>query len=326
MLENLPQLSGNDELSERLIQLTQACNYFGVKLLSTSPHQLPLNLQERIGEKNLYSVKAPPLKDSEAAEILLAYEAPTSIIDHYTKFFNTLAKGNPQLIVVIARYLRHHNWQMTENIEEKLLTGDYLSLLESQTVIRILDSIEDKDSRELLYRLCLPIGSFSRKEVKAVASVDPPIEMAIERLYSLVGLWVEPDVNERFLLSPIVQKFGNDNVLLETQKKCYELLANIITSKHKVTILDIEKALIYYINAEDFNRAGITLISALSALYELSQIDYDSGSSGRLLSLWGSLPLPEQMALDYRLIIRKLQINIQYKYSKPIDYLISRNK
>ena len=323
VLENLPQLSGNDELSERLIQLTQACNYFGVKLLSTSPHQLPLNLQERIGEKNLYSVKAPPLKDSEAAEILLAYEAPTSIIDHYTKFFNTLAMGNPPLIVVIARYLRHHNWQMTENIEEKLLTGDYLSLLESQTVIRILDSIEDKDSRELLYRLCLPIGSFSRKEVKAVASVDPPIEMAIERLYSLVGLWVEPDVNERFLLSPIVQKFGNDNVLLETQKKCYELLANIITSKHKVTILDIEKALIYYINAEDFNRAGITLISALSALYELSQIDYDSGSSGRLLSLWGSLPLPEQMALDYRLIIRKLQINLQYKYSKPIDYLIS---
>lgn len=319
VLENLPKLSGNDELSERLNLLAQACKSFGVKLLSTSPHQLPLSLQECIGEKNLYSVKAPPLKDSEAAEILQAYGAPTSVIDSNTRFFNKLTKGNPQLIVLIARYLCRHNWQMASDIEEKLLKSDYLSLLESQTVKRILDTIEDEDSRELLYRLCLPIGSFSKEEVTAIASVDPAIKRAIERLYTLVGLWVEPDVNERFLVSPLVQNLGN-NVLPETKKLCYELLANIITSKHKLSILDIEKAILYCTNAEDFNRAGIILISALS---QLIQIDCNTLPSSCLLLLWKSLPLPEKMALDYRLIIRGLQINLQYKYSQPINYLIS---
>lgn len=318
VLDDLPELLGSDELSSRLIELARACSLYGVKLLSTSPYQLPFSLQELLGEQILYSTETPPLKDSEAAEILQAYGAPTSVIQTDTRFLNSLAQQHPQLVVVIAKYLRQHNWQTTGDIEERLFRGDYLSALNSQTIKRILDSIEDEDSRNLLYRLCLPIGSFSQKEVQAVASVEPPIQRAIEHLYILEGLWIQRDVNEYFLVSPLVKPLGSGNLLPETKKSCHQVLADQIVSKSTITVLDAEDAFIHYLGAENFDRAGIMLISALQEIIKIDSMVY----TGTLLSFWGSLPLPLQMDLSYRIILRGLQIIVRNKYSKPINYLI----
>lgn len=318
VLEDLPKLLGNDELSESLIELAQACNLYGVKLLSTSPYQLSFSFQELIGDHIVYSTETPLLKDSEATEILQAYGAPSSIIQFNTKFINLLAHQNPQLIVVIARYLRQHNWQITENIEERLFRGDYLSALKSQTIGRILDSIEDEDSRNLLYRLCLPINSFSYEEVQAVASVDPPIQRAIEHLYTLVGLWIQHDVNESFLVSPLVKPLGSGNLLPETKKSCHQILADQIISKNTITVLDTENVIIHYIRAENFDRAGITLTLALQEMIKIDSKVY----TGTLLSFWISLQFPQQIDLNCRIILRGLQILARDKYSQSINYIV----
>ncbi|RUS94452.1 hypothetical protein DSM106972_093470 [Dulcicalothrix desertica PCC 7102] len=318
VLDDLPELLGSDELSERLVQLARACNLYGVKLLSTSPYQLPFTLQELLEGQILYSTETPPFNDNEAAEILQAYGAPASVIQADTRFINILlAKQHPQLIVAIARYLRQHNWQTTGDIEERLFRGDYRSALNSQTVKRVLDSIEDENARDLLYRLCLTVGSFSQKDVQAVASVDPPIQRAIERLYTLVGLWVQCDVNERLLVSPLVKPLGSSNLLPETQKSCHQVLAELIISKHNLNSIDIENVIIHFLGAEDFNRAGLMLVSALDKLSKVDNAVY----YGNLLSYWGSLPLPKEMNLSFRIILRGFQITARNKHNKPISYL-----
>ncbi len=319
VLDDLPELSGNDELSERLVQLARACKLYGVKLLSTSSYQFPFSFQELLGEQILYSKETPPFNDNEAAEILKAYGAPVSVIQADTRLINVLlAQQHPQLIVAIARYLRQHNWQITGDIEERLFRGDYRFALNSQTVKRVLDSIEDENARDLLYRLCLTVGSFSQKDVQAVASVDPPIQRAIECLYTLVGLWVQRDVNERLLVSPLVKSLGSSNLLPEVQKSCHQVLAELIISKHNLNPLDTEKVIIHLLGAEDFNRAGLVLISAL---HELSKVD-NAVYCGNLLFFWGSSPLPEKMDLNFRIILRGFQITSQNKHNKPISYLI----
>ena len=80
MLDDLPELSGSDELSEKLIQLTRACRLHNVRILSTSPYQLPFSLEEFIGNTILHSMKVPLFTDDEAAEILQSYGAPSSLI------------------------------------------------------------------------------------------------------------------------------------------------------------------------------------------------------------------------------------------------------
>ncbi len=318
VLDDLPELSGSDRLSEQLIQLTRACRLHGVRLLSTSPYQLPFSLQELLGDQILHSTATPPFRDDEAAEILQAYGAPTTILNTYVRFINTYAQQHPVLITAIARYLQQQDWQLNEAVESRLLKGEYRATLNSQMERRVLDSVEDDKARELLYRLSLPIGSFSINEVKALASVNPVLERPGERLHALVGIWVQHDTKERLLISPLVEKLGESNLLPETKKSCHLKLGELIVSKRQLSPQNVTDAIVHFVGAEEFDRAGFMLISALQELTSIDVVvDY-----GWLLTLWASQPLPEQMALGIRLLLRGLQIATRHKYDKDISYLV----
>ena len=319
VLDDLPELSGSDELSEKLIQLTRACRLHDVRILSTSPYQLPFSLEEFIGNTILHSMKVPLFTDDEAAEILQSYGAPSSLISaNLLRGINAIAQQHPVLLTTIARDLSKHSWQLNEEVYERLLKGEYQAALNSQITRRVLDSVEDENTRELLYRLCLPVGSFSLIEVQAVASVNRVLERPSERLHTLVGLWVQRDVDEGLLISPLLKQLGENNLLVETKKSCHLALGNLIVSRHQLSPQDVLNAIIHFLGAEVFDRAGLMLISALRELNSMEILVDDRA----LLSLWGSLPLPEQMDLDIRIFLRGEQIAARHKYGKSISYLV----
>jgi hypothetical protein len=318
VLDDLPELSGSDRLSEQLIQLTRACRLHGVRLLSTSSYQLPFSLQELLGDQILHSTETPPFTDDEAAEILQAYGAPITILNTYVRFINTHAQQHPVLITAIARYLQQHDWQFTEEVESRLLKGEYRAVLNNQMERRVLDSVEDDKARELLYRLSLPIGSFSLNEVQTLASVNPVLERPGERLHALVGIWVQRDTKERLLISPLVEKLGESNLLPEIKKSCHLKLGELIVSKRQLSPQNVTDAIVHFVGAEEFDRAGLMLISALQELNSIDVVvDY-----GWLLTFWASLPLPKQMDLGIRLLLRGLQIATRHKHDKDISYLV----
>ncbi|MEG3853165.1 hypothetical protein [Microcoleus sp. Z1_C4] len=319
VLDDVPELSGSDELSEKLIQLTRACRLHDVRILSTSPYQLPFSLEEFIGNKIFHSMKVPLFTDDEAAEILQSYGAPSSLISaNLVRGINAIAQQHPVLLTAIARDLSKHSWQLNEEVYERLLKGEYQAALNSQITRRVLDSVEDENTRELLYRLCLHLGSFSLNEVQAVASVNRVLERPSERLHTLVGLWVQRDVDEGLLISPLVKQLGENNLLVETKKSCHLALGNLIVSRHQLGPQDVINAIIHFLGAEVFDRAGLMLIPALGELNSMEILVDDRG----LLSLWGSLPLPEQMDLGIRIFLRGLQIAARHKYGKSISYLV----
>lgn len=319
VLDDVPELSGSDELSEKLIQLTRACRLHDVRILSTSPYQLPFSLEEFIGNRIFHSMKVPLFTDDEAAEILQSYGAPSSLISaNLVRGINAIAQQHPVLLTAISRDLRKHSWQLNEEVYERLLKGEYQAALNSQITRRVLDSVEDENTRELLYRLCLPLGSFSLNEVQAVASVNRVLERPSERLHTLVGLWVQRDVDERLLLSPLVKQLGESNLLFETKKSCHLALGDLIVSRHQLGPQDVINAIIHFLGAEVFDRAGLILIPALRELNSMEILVDDRG----LLSLWSSLPLPEQMDLGIRILLRGLQIAARHKYGQSISYLV----
>ncbi|BAZ78740.1 hypothetical protein NIES50_73730 (plasmid) [Aulosira laxa NIES-50] len=319
VLDDIPRLLGGDEFSERLLLLANSCREKGVHLLSTSCYELPLNLRESLNVQTLYVMEIPLLNNQEASEMLLAYGAPPSLLTtKLVTFINGLAKQHPLLLAATARYLLQQNWQFTEDVLEGLFKSEYTAELNNETISRLLVTIEDTKTRELLYRLNLVQRHFSLDDMQAVASVKPIVERPRERLNTLIGLWVQRDDNNRLLVSPLVQALGSNDLLIETRKECHFLLGERIIRKKQLNQVDGMQALIHFCGAENFNRAGWLLISGLRSLMDLDVLVDDKG----LLLLWSDQQLPEQMELTTRLFLRGLQIVVRHKYGMSISYLV----
>ena len=319
VLDNLPNLSRGDELSERLIQLTRACQNHQVRLLSTSAYNLPPSFQSNLPNDALHSLQIPILSEEEAAEILEKYNIPTTKTDNFIRFLNDIARQHPLLLNAVGQYLELKNWQLTEEDLDGLFRNSFAAEVNDETIDRLLATVEDSNARELLYRLNLVIGSFSLDDARAIASVEPSIGSCRERLRSLTGLWLESDTNENLQVSALIDSLGNEDLPEQTQKKCYVVLGNRVIQQRKLDRWDARKAILYYANAKEYGFACNILISILWELYKSkAQID-----DANLLSFWASTPLPEQIDLTFRLFLRGLQIGLRHKYDKSTKYLIA---
>lgn len=317
VLDDLPRLSSSDELSKRLIYLARACSLYGVRLLSTSPYPLPISFRESLGGQILHTMKSPPFSDTEVTEVLRAYGAPPSIAK-FASFINILARQHPLLLAAIAQYLHRQNWRFTEEALEGLFKSEYTAELNNETIDRLLATIEDTKTRELLYRLNLVGSDFSLEDMRVIAAVNPVIEQPHERLNTLIGIWVQRDVKNRLLISPLVQKLGSSDLPVNTQKTCHLVLGDRLVRKRQLSPLDVMQAVIHFGGAEAFERAGTIMILALK---EMNSSDVWANDGG-LLYIWSDMPLPDQMSLNTRLLLRGVQVAVHHKYGRSISYLV----
>lgn len=220
VLDDLPRFSGGDDLSERLVQLARACSVNQVKLLSTSAHSLPTSLTSS-ASPILLQLSSPPFSGSEASEILQAYGSSSSLALKIAEFVNTLAHQNPLLINAIAKYLSEQNWQFTEESLEGLFRNEYVEEFSNDIINKILSTVEDVETRELLYRLILVDNDFSLEDVQGLAFVEPVIQHPSDKLTSLIGLWIQRDDNQRLLISPLVKRLGSINLLPAVKRDCH---------------------------------------------------------------------------------------------------------
>ena len=80
----------------------------------------------------------------------------------FVKFINSLAKGHPVIITSIIKYLMKNNWNYDNKTFEGLFKGEYFKIINDDTIKKIIETVEESASRELLYRLGLIFGDFWR--------------------------------------------------------------------------------------------------------------------------------------------------------------------
>lgn len=320
VLDDLPRLERDDALEQRLIHLGRVCHSQGVHLISTSFYQLPQNLQSVLGSQILHSIPTPPFTNREAAEIFQTYDAPDSFLNSDSvAYLNALANQHPSLLVAVAEYLHRQNWQFTQQTFDALLRGDYTAGVNEETLNCLLNTVQDDSSQELLYRLNLIQGYFFREDVVALAAVNPNVERPQKRLSSLLGVWIQRDVSNRLMVSPLVKSLGSDDLSVVTRRECHLTIGERIVQQSQFNQYKAFNAIYHFARAEAFNKAGALLLLALNKLEdEKTQVD-----DGGLLALWSTQPLPERMDLRIRLTIRSLQISIRSNYGQDTDYLIS---
>lgn len=325
VLDDLPQLRSGDPLSERLLRLAQVCRQERVHLLSTSNFSLPTGLQQRAHKQALATLPCPPLTDAEAAEILEAYGAPAGRLDsQFVVTVNGFAQRHPQILAAFAHYMSGRGWRWTGEEFEALLRSEYTETLNDETTGKLLETVEEEQGRELLYRLNTEFGAFTQDAVLALAAVEPVVARPRERLHAVTGLWVQRDAQGKFLVSPLIKALGDSGLPPERSRACHHALGDLIMRKGRLNFQDLSNAVTHFGAARAFNRAGSVLAWSLSEFHRHLNSE-DAGAAPdppRLLSFWWDAPLPTEMSLFLRLYLRTQQIVTGDKTGRDISGVI----
>lgn len=183
----------------------------------------------------------------------------------------------------------------------------------------LLATVEDGDSRELLYRLTLIPHPFALEDVQALATVPEAVPRPRERLDTLGGLWIQRDAGQRYAVSPLVATFGVSELTQATAQGCHRVLGERIVAQRAMTPPQIVEAIAHFHDASEYDRAGALLAWELSELNRRSVETPDFG----LLSAWEDQPLPSGMSLGIRMYARALQVVGRIARGIPVDEMLA---
>ena len=319
VIEDLPRLTGTDPLSERLLGLAEAVHDSEVHLLTTSSFPIAEIVKTTLPAGTIHMVDIPPLTDEDARAILESHGSPGPLLTpSFVRRTNNLARRHPLLLAAVCRHLARRDWRFREEEFGELMQGRHAEGIGRDTVGRLLRTIEDDRSRELLYRLTLIHGSFSPGDARALAAVKPSVARHRERMYALIGPWVQEDARGRLLVSPVVGAVGGEDLAPSVRRRCLRKLGTRLIRGRPVGPHDVCSAVAYFAQAGSYDRAGLLLIQALSHLNSLDRLV----DPGDILSLWYRVPLPDRMSLGIRIYLRAHQFRVRAKYGRPTDGLL----
>lgn len=319
VLDDLPRTIGGDILNERLVVLAEICAAHNIKILSTSPNELHMDVKDFLNDQLLLCEEIPRLNDSEILQVFEVFGAPGDFLtEKLLTFAFSLTKGHPSLVTAMTRYLSSCNWKITEKELDGLIKGKFADELNLNTHSMLMATVNDPESRMLLYRLNLIGSSFTFEDVRQVSRVIPSISLPLEKINNSIGLWIQRDNNTTFLTSPLLSHLGSGDLSEETKRGTHAIVGASIIRKQVLDPLDTIRAISHFCSAEDYNKAGIILFMALKTLYE-NNINVDGWG---ITNIWFNMPLPEQMDLDTRLLLRSIQIIVCERLGKNVNRLL----
>ena len=317
VLDDLPNLAASLQLASRLPPFVRACASDSVRVLSSSLFALPQSIIQELGVLVADRV-APPFTDKDAEEVLAAFGAPPELITPTARLINALTRQHPTLLVAACRYLQDLNWVLAGGGLQGLFQGAYTNDIAAEVQQKLLATVPDADTRELLYRVSIVTGTFTWDDVDALAATPPPIASARERLRAVLNSWIEQRSNGQWAPSGLLTQFGKNNLSGAVQRACHVALGDAIFARGRINQDSAFMAITHYHQGGEFGKAGTMLVMILKeALIHAEWVRDDP-----LLLLWTDMPLPGKMNINIRLMIRGLHIGLYYKLEKPADFLV----
>ena len=320
VIEDIPRVQGGHLLAARLISLAGACAAHGVKLLTTSAYELPPAVKVAVAGGVLVTETVPVFSDAEVRELFEVYGAPADFpFDRYLGFLSALGHRHPTLLAAVARYLQSKGWVFTVEEFEALITGRFAGDQNVETQMLFVATVQDEQSRNLLYRLNLTNRSFTAADVRQISEVEPRVSMPIERVNAALGLWVQRDSTDTYVLSPLLNQLGGGNLDHATERGVHLVLGEEIARRPRLGGFDVLQVIHHFTQAEAHDKAGSMLLSALVAMQD-EELTFDAWA---ISEIWAEKPLPLGMNLDLRLAIRTSQIRTRLQLGKRIEFALN---
>lgn len=315
ILDNFPFIKRSDKLYHFINAFFATCKKYGMKVIIISSK----NIRHLIYESNMLKInyrESEPLTKEDVLEILSGYNLRCN--DKQVDFLYGVTGGNASLVYSLFYYLNNNNWDIIDKFSD-IITKQYAMDVRDDLQYKIMDFIEDKEAKELLYRIALIDFPYSREYVEIIAEVDPIITFIAEKLALLEG-WILKNgqlYSNIPLLQDIAEKNLNSNIIIEIHKRIVEKL----TENNKC--LDYNgffNVFNHLIKAQEYNKSGLLLLNAIQELLD-SGVERDYW---QILSIWRELDPPEEMDISIVLYIRVMQIKCCDKFN--IDNEILFNK
>jgi hypothetical protein len=176
------------------------------------------------------------------------------------------AAGHPQLTHAFVVGMSARGWprsELHEIISRGLTTGDIDA--EREAARRSLMDSLPENARNLLYRLSLTIGRFSRAIALVVGSVPPPLSQVGEAIDMLVGPWIEAIGPERYRVSPLVRGAGSSQLPLNEQTRIHAAIAVQMLAGGKIDARDFDGILMHALLGKSASCLARLAISVLTA-------------------------------------------------------------
>jgi tetratricopeptide (TPR) repeat protein len=312
VIDDLPRIPNGGRLAQRLEFLCTACQIHGVRLLTIGYHSLPSSLSDA------HEFKAPSLTNSEIGTLLAVHGAPTSYVNEiFSEFLATLTQRLPVLVTAVAKFLANRKWNVESSNLQALLEGEFAKGIREDAKRFIAVTVPDPESRELLYRLRLIVGSFTKAEVEVIGRVPKKLTLSLEKLEQLKGLWVHESEGGKYQLSALLDNSLSGYLEVKTKRGVHATLALLVTAKKKLDPVDVLRAFFHFVEAGLLRQAVVLLIQALLSADQKGVIDHWGVSE-----IWSRDMLPTEIDINLRLFLRALQIGAFYKKGRDTSFLV----
>lgn len=317
VLEDLNHID-DKRIENQASALVEAVVRRDIQLIVTTYKAPTVRTLSSLGHDLSSVLQCPYFTENESAELVSAYGGDVRTwarLAHATGAF-----GHPQLVHAFVAGVSSRGWktsEVTTIVDAGLSTAD---LDAERTVARRLISELPHVTRQLLYRLSLSVGSFTRSTALSIATSPPPLADSGESFDSLIGPWVEALGPDNHRVSPLASTAGRELLSPTETKQVHHAFAATLLSRARIGAWEIDKIIIHALLGG--NTAALTSVanSLITGGERLARYLSESGSAIQLLDF--SKPIyPDNPAVSS--MLRLAQFTILSTSSKPQSIAIA---
>ena len=195
------------------------------------------------------TVECTYFTEEEAHELVTLYEGDAAQWGRLA--YAAGAAGHPQLTHAFVVGMSARGWprsEIPEIITRGISTSDIDAAREAARR-SLIDSLPES-ARNLLYRLSLAVGHFSRRTALVVGNVPPAVNQAGENIDLIIGPWIEAIGPERYRMSPLARGFGYSQLSPDEQAQIHEAIAIEMLSATKIDASDADTIFLHALIAK----------------------------------------------------------------------------
>lgn len=320
ILDDLPYFRPDSSLFAALCDLAKDASRNDTSIISTSYHSLPTEFRGD-GSALCHEFECPVFSRQEIQDLLTQCGAPNRLLSSQTiAFIESVTRGHPILVSAAVRFLDGRKWSFLESEISDLLCGKYTHAISAETTQQLINTVPHEESRGLLYRLRVVVGSFGWDEMRAVASAVPSISRLNEHVVSMTGLWLQPESDGRFVLSPLLKALPDDNLTPSECREVHSQLAECMVQRNVLGPWEFASCVSHYAQADRPQSAMILLMNGLRAV---AQDDWSSSDdAGPIPLLFADSALPAGIPIDMELFVRGHQLAARCRLGLPTDFVV----
>jgi hypothetical protein len=183
--------------------------------------------------------------------------------------FVTGVQGHPQLTHAFVQGIARRGWpaaELREVIDRGLASTDIDAARDAAR--RALTLALPESARNLLYRLSLMRGRFSRRLALRLGEGPPPIASTGESMDVLVGPWVETIGNDAYRVSPLAGGCGREILGADQQRTIHETIALEMLAQGQIDLADADVLIVHALAGESIWALAALAQSVLTAASE----------------------------------------------------------